>query len=70
MAEVVADKGEVGFFGFYIFNSADVLDGFLLEYIAPKSIDGIGGVYDGSAVLEALDDLSYFAGFGIEGMNS
>ena len=69
VAEICANKRQLGFFWVHMLYPAYFFDSPLLENIAPQPVDRIGGIDNNASPLEAFNGFGYLAGLRIPGMN-
>lgn len=65
LTQVAADKGELGLMRIHLLNTADPFDGFMIHDITTQSVNGIGGINDNAAILQAFGHLLYQTGLRI-----
>ena len=56
VAQVIAHKRKLRLVRVHLLDKADALDGLVLKNIAAQPIDGIGGIDNYAAAVQAIDD--------------
>lgn len=68
MAEIGANEGEVCFFYIYLFDTGDTGNGLGIKDAAADTVNGIGGIYNNTAIAQALHSSGYISRLWIIGM--